>query len=284
MPRVPVTRVARERRDPGEAGEALVVERELPGADLGVRLEAVELDERDRREHVGEIRLEPRRDLVVARPVTAARQPHRANRAPRRRRGRSRRARPRPPRGSSWRRARSRSRPTSAPSFRPRYVLSVACAASSTTGSPSAWSGARSHGWPARCTGRIARVRSVIAAGTSSGSRLRSVVTDVDEDRGRTAVLDHVRGRRPGDRARDHLVARADVERKQRKVHRGRARGDGEHMLGLEVLGHAALELGCPRAGREPARAHRLGNRRDLLLADRRWLKAETRRAGRAHR
>ncbi len=45
---------------PVEAGEPLVVERELPRADRGVRLDPVELHERDRGEHVGEVRLEAR--------------------------------------------------------------------------------------------------------------------------------------------------------------------------------------------------------------------------------
>ena len=74
--RVRVARVARERRDPVEVGEPLVVERELARADLGVRLELVELDERDRGEDVGEVRLEAGRHLVVARAVAAAGEPH----------------------------------------------------------------------------------------------------------------------------------------------------------------------------------------------------------------
>src|SRR3954447_7756728 len=60
------------------------------------------------------------------------------------------------------------------PIFRPRYLLSAACAASSTTGIPSARSGSRSAGCPARSTGRTAFVRSVTAAATSAGSMLRS--------------------------------------------------------------------------------------------------------------
>ena len=93
----------------------------------------------------------------------------------------------------------------------------------------------------------IARVLSVTRPGSSSGSRLRSPARTSQKTGRRAAVLDHVRRRGPGDRARDHLVARADAERKQRQVERGRARGDGEHVLGLEVGGHALLEQRGPR-------------------------------------
>ena len=60
------------------------------------------------------------------------------------------------------------------PTLRPRYRLSAACAASSRTGSPSSSSGSRSAGWPARSTGRITFVRSVIASATRAGSMFRS--------------------------------------------------------------------------------------------------------------
>src|SRR5580765_412157 len=60
------------------------------------------------------------------------------------------------------------------PIFRPRYLLSAACAASSTIGIPRASSASRSAGCPARSTGKTAFVRSVTAAATSAGSMLRS--------------------------------------------------------------------------------------------------------------
>ena len=121
----------------------------------------------------------------------------------------------------------------------------------------------------------IAFVRSVTRAGISAGSMLRSAVADVAEDGRRAAVLDHVRRRGPGDRARDHLVARADADREQRQVERRRARGDGEDVLGLEVGGHPLLEQRGPRPGRQPARAQGLGDGGDLLLPDRGRLEAE---------
>ena len=74
--RVRVARVARERRDAVEVGEALVVERELARADRRVVLELVELDERDRREDVGEVGLEAPGHLVVARAVAPSGEPH----------------------------------------------------------------------------------------------------------------------------------------------------------------------------------------------------------------
>ena len=58
MAGVVVTRVACERLDAREPCEPLVVERELPRANLAVVVELLELDERDRGEDVREARLE----------------------------------------------------------------------------------------------------------------------------------------------------------------------------------------------------------------------------------
>ena len=66
-----------------------------------------------------------------------------------------------------------------------------------------------------------------------------------------------------------------DAERDEREVHRGRARGDGEHVLRPDVLGEAPLELLGARAGRQPAGADRVGDGGDLLVADRGRLEAE---------
>ena len=107
--RVRVARVARERRDPVEAGDRLVVERELPRADRRVPLELVELDERDRGEHVGEVRLVAGHGEVVERAVAAAHQPEVADASATSSSVRRHAARPRRRRRSSSRRARSRS-------------------------------------------------------------------------------------------------------------------------------------------------------------------------------
>ena len=173
----------------------------------------------------------------------------RGSRRPRRR-GSSRRARPRRRRCSSSRRARSRSRPRGRRACGRDRRSRRRARRPRPPGRPSAWIGSRSHGWPARWTGRIAFVRGVTAAATSSGSMLRSLVADVDEDGRRARVHDHVRGRRPGDRRRDHLVARPDAERDEREVHRGGAGGDREHVLGL-----AGTRPSAPRAAPPAARS-----------------------------
>jgi hypothetical protein len=101
------------------------------------------------------------------------------------------------------------------------------------------------------------------------------VLADVGEDGRRAGVHDHVRGRRPGDRRRDHLVARPDAERDERQVQRRRARRDREDVLRLEVLAHARLELRRARAGGQPAGTERLRHGVDLRLRDRRRLERE---------
>ncbi len=213
---------------PGEAGQSLVVQRELPRPRCTVAFELVELDERDRSEHVGEVRLEAGCDLVVPRAVVTPGEAHRANGRGQVGVGSSRRGHPRPRRGSSSRRARSTSRRRSSRPCGPGRRSRVAWAASSTTGSPRA---SRDRGRRAGRRGRragspwSARSR---GSPTSSGSMLRSPGADVAEDRAGAAVLDHVRRRGPGGRRRDHLVAGSDAERDEREVHRGRAGGDGD--------------------------------------------------------
>jgi hypothetical protein len=100
-------------------------------------------------------------------------------------------------------------------------------------------------------------------------------VADVRENGRGAGVNDHVRSRGPGDRSRDHLVARPDADREEREVERGSPGRDREHVLGLNVFGEAPLELGRPWTGRQPARAQGLGNGLDLLVTDRRRLEAE---------
>jgi hypothetical protein len=107
------------------------------------------------------------------------------------------------------------------------------------------------------------------------------VVAHVDEDGSCTGVHDHVRRRRPCDRRRDHLVAGADLERDEREVQRRSSRSKREHVLRFDVVRHSAFELGGARSARQPAGAERLRNGGDLLVADRRRLKAEHRLAAR---
>ena len=68
-------------------------------------------------------------------------------------------------------------------------------------------------------------------------------VAHVDEDGARAAVDDNVAGRRPCDRARDHLVPGPDTGGQQGEVHRGRAGGERDPVPRADVLGEAALEL-----------------------------------------
>jgi len=79
----------------------------------------------------------------------------------------------------------------------------------------------------------------------------------------------------PRDRGGDHLVARPDAEGDERKMERGRAGRDGEHVFGLEVVAHPRLELGGARARCQPARSQRVRDGGDLLFGDRRGLERE---------
>ena len=159
--RVHVARVARERRDPVELGDAVVVERELPLADLAMPLELVELDERDRREHVGEVRLVAGHGDVVERAVAAAHQPQLADRVGDVVAVRRDRARPRRRRRSSSRRARSTSRRRARRSCGRGTRSRTRARRPRSTGTPSSSSGSRSA--------RLAR--EVRRAGSPSSAR-----------------------------------------------------------------------------------------------------------------
>ena len=79
------------------------------------------------------------------------------------------------------------------------------------------------------------------ACGGKLGIDVEVVVAHVDEDGRRARVDDHVRGRGPGDRRRDHLVARPDAEGDEREMQGRSPGGEREHVLGLEKLRHPAL-------------------------------------------
>ena len=121
----------------------------------------------------------------------------------------------------------------------------------------------------------IAFVRSLTSVRTDSGSML-SVSSRMSAKTGVApvwtitfAVAGHVSERR------DHLVAGPDPERDEREVERGGARRDREHVLRLEVVAHARLELGGARAGRQPAGTERRRDRLDLRVGDRGRLERE---------
>ena len=277
--RMRVAGVALERLDPVEVGDPLVVERELALARRGVLGQLVELDERDRREHVGEIGLVAGDGDVVERAVAAAHQTEVPDRV-----GdlvRVRRDEPALAGGDVLRRVEAEAR-----RFREPAELAAAVGA---------LGGVRrvlDHGDPElpdrihvrRLAGEVHGHDRLRPLGHRGADQRRVDVevalADVDENGRGAGVDDHVGGGGPGDRRRDHLVARLDPERDERQVHRRRAGRDGEHVLRLQVLGHPLLEQRRPRAGRQPAGAKGLGDRLDLLLADRRRLEAQWLLAG----
>ena len=73
-------------------------------------------------------------------------------------------------------------------------------------------------------------------------------------------------------------------EGEEGEMHRARPGADREHMLDLEVLGHPLLQLRGARACGQPAGAEGLGDRGDLLVADRRRLEAQLGVTARPHR
>ena len=101
-------------------------------------------------------------------------------------------------------------------------------------------------------------VRGVIFAADVRGVQREVVRAEDVREHGRRAAVDDRRGG-GGERHRghDHLVAGPDARGQVGEVQRGRAGGDGDRVLGAEVLRERALELGRPRAHREPARSGR---------------------------
>ena len=129
-----------------------------------------------------------------------------------------------------------------------------------------------------------ARVRSLATPGNSAGSRLRSDSRTSQKIGARAGVDDDVRRRRPGDRARDDLVAWPDAGRDECEVHGRRAGRDGERVTRACVLGETSLELGRARPAGQPPGAERLRDRLDLLLVDGGGLEREKRLAHGASR
>ena len=272
--RMQVAVVARDRRDTFETGKALLVDRDVAPANLGVMLDLVQLDERDRREDVAEIRLVAGHGDVVERAVPA---PHDAQVV-------ERLGEVVAVRGDQ-------------PAFAGGDVLRRVEREARQVGDRADLAPAVERLGCVRCVldERQAERRKLVEVGglaveIDGDDRLRAlvdelahagridverVVANVGEDGRRATVDDHVRRRGPGDRRRDHLVAGPDTERDERQVERRGARGDGEHVLCLEVVAHAGLELGRARSRRQPARPQRLRDGVDLRFGDRRGLERE---------
>ena len=95
---------------------------------------------------------------------------------------------------------------------------------------------------PNRCTGITAFVRGVIAASTSSGTRL-NVVSSMSTSTGRAPRRDDgAGGRKERVGGGDDFVAGLDVEGHQREQQRVGAGGDGDRMADAEHPRHLVLE------------------------------------------
>ncbi len=98
--------------------------------------------------------------------------------------------------------------------------------------------------------------------------QIQRVRLDVGKDDARAHVLDHVGRRRERERGRHHLVARPDAGRGERHVHCGGTGAQRERARGAEVRGELLLEAPRLRPGRDPGRAQRVHDLRDLLLTE----------------
>ena len=228
--RVAVARVARERRDPRQVGHGGVVGLDVAAADLGMRVDLVQLAERDRGEDVGEVRLEAGGADVVERAVAPPHQaqlPHlvgervvvgrdRAALARgdvlRRVEGEARRARDRadPPAAVARLDGVGRVLDHRQPEREERVEVGGLAREVDRAGSPSS--------------------APVTAAAAKSGSMFRSESRTSTKTGVAPRVDDDVGRRGPSDRRRDHLVAGPEAQADEGEVHGGRARGDGQRM------------------------------------------------------
>ena len=212
--------IACERRDALEADEPLVVPRELARPDLGVVLDPVELDERDRGEDVGEVRLEAGRHLVVACSVAAAGEPHAADRL-----GdvvAVRRDEAALPRGDVLRRVEGEAGRVGEPAELAAPVAALeGMRGVLDDGDPERVDRIEVAGLPREVDGED-RLRPLGDERRQERRvEVQVVLAHVAEDGGRARVLDDVRGRGPGDRRRDHLVA---GRRRRARAARGASR------------------------------------------------------------
>jgi len=93
---------------------------------------------------------------------------------------------------------------------------------------------------------------------------------DVGEDRDRSRVEQHVRGRDPGHGRGHDLVARPDAAGQHGEVEGGRAGARPERVADAQALGEELLEPPGPGPGREPPRAKAGLHLGDLVVGDRR--------------
>ena len=106
--------------------------------------------------------------------------------------------------------------------------------------------------------------------GGQCGIDVQGVRLHVDQHGSSARVLDHVDGGGERHGRRDDLVPRADPERHERGVQRGRARAERQRPWPADVGGEGLLEALGLRPRRDPGRAQRFHHLLDLFLADQR--------------
>ena len=272
--RVHVARVSGDGLDPFEPRDSLVVDLDLAAANRTVPFDLVELHERDRREHVAEVRLVAGHGDVVQRAVSAPHHPQVVERV-----------------------GEIVAVGCDQPALAGRDVLRRVEREARQVGDRADLAAAVSRLGGVRriLDDRQAERRERVEVGgltveVDRDDRLRPLaderphllgidvqrlVEHVREDGRGATVDDDIRRRRPRERGGDHLVAGTDAERDERQVERRGARRDREDVLRLEIVAHPRLELCGARARRQPARSQRLRDGRDLLLGDRRRLERQ---------
>ena len=132
----------------------------------------------------------------------------------------------------------------SAPGRPAALVEPADCAASSTTGTPSAAISATGATFPNRWTAMTAFVRGRERGADGVGGDAERLRVDVAEHGPRAGVRDRLGGGVERERRDDDVVAGADAERAQRERDRVRAVGDADRVPGAQVVRELALERG----------------------------------------
>ena len=167
----------------------------------------------------------------------------------------------------------------SAPARRPSAAIEpAACAASSSTGTPSASISATGATLPNRWTTMTAFVRGVSAARTVSGGDAERLRVDVAEHRPRAGRRDRLGRRVERERRHHDLVARPDAHRLQRQRQRVGAVGHADRVARAEVARRSP-----PRSPRPPGRGCS-GPRRAARRASRAGARAAARAVWRCRR
>ncbi len=271
----------RDRLDPGERRQAVVVARHQLGA-VGVEaLEAVELGQGGRGLQVGQVGLEAGLDdVVVAEGVRPRPLPRVAGDAvrpqqpqPLGRGGGRRRDDPALAAGEALGRVEREAREVADRAHAASAHVGLDRVGGVLDGAQTVLGGDRAQRvHVARAAGEVHGHQGAGAARDRPprglGIEVERTRVDVGEDRRRARVEDRVDRRRPGERARHHLVAGADVGGDERQVQRLGARRRRDRIRHPGALREALLELGGARPRREPAGAQGGHDRLHLLVPD----------------